>query len=152
MKPIVIATFALAISLPLMAQAGEWTAEQQEVWAWETACWEARDLDAITACFDEDFVGWGDASLGVPTNHADRRAIHERDLANQETLGVQLKPLSVKVHGDFAVVLYIATVTTKDKASGEVSTSIQRWTDVAMKTDGKWSWIADHGAPVDDDD
>ncbi len=152
MKRIVVGAFVLTVLLPLMVHAGEWTDMEKEVWAWETACWETQDLDVISACFHEDFVGWGDASLGVPTNHADRRAIHERDFASRETLGVILKPLSIKVHDNIAVVLYVATMTTKDKTTGEVSTSSQRWTDVAMKTDGTWAWIADHGGPVGDDD
>ena len=152
MKRIVITAFALAALLPLAAEAQQWTAEQNEIWAWETACWETQDLDVISACFHEDFVGWGDASLGVPTNHADRRATHERDFAARETLWVHVKPLSIKVYDNIAVVLYVATTTTKDKATGEISTASQRWTDIAMKTNGTWAWIADHGGPIEDDD
>ena len=41
----VVAVLAIAVFLPLAAQAGQWTAEQQEVWEFEKACWEANDLE-----------------------------------------------------------------------------------------------------------
>ena len=38
MRRTVFAALALAVFLPLAAQAQQWTAAQQEVWAFEEAC------------------------------------------------------------------------------------------------------------------
>lgn len=151
MKRIAIAVFALAVLLPLTAQAGDWSAEQKEVWAWEQSCWQFTDVDSLMACFHEDFVGWGNAALGVPTNFADRKAMFAQEFATQEFVSVYAKPLSVKIRGNVAVLIYVVNITRKDKATGEETTSVERWTDIAMKENGKWSWIADQGGTVDDD-
>lgn len=151
MKRIAIAVCAVAVLLPLAAHAGDWSAEQKEIWAWEQSCWQTNDVDTLMACFHEDFVGWGNTELGVPTNYNDRKAMFGQEFAAQETLSVYAKPLSIKIRGNVAAVLYVVTITRKDKGTGKETTSVERWTDIAMKENGKWSWIADHGSPVDSD-
>ena len=108
-------------------------------------------LEALLPCFHDDFVGWGVGST-VPTTKPDRRPFYARDFETSEIVFQYLKPISVMVEGNMAVALYLATVTRKNKATGEESTTTERWTDVLLKRDGRWAWIADHGAPVSDDD
>jgi ketosteroid isomerase-like protein len=152
MKRIGVVVFALAVLLPITAQAQEWTTEQQEVWAWEQSCWESNDLEFSMTCFHEDFVGWGGGNFPAPTSKADRRATFARSFETTDVVWRFLKPLHIKVHGDVAVLIYIAVMTEKNKATGEETTSTELWTDIALKENGTWAWIADHGTPVEDDD
>jgi ketosteroid isomerase-like protein len=145
-----IAAVGLVLVLAAPARAQEWTPEQEELWEWEKACWAAQDLAAIMPCFHEDFVGWGINST-VPTTKEDRRPYFARGFETEETTFLALKPLSVVIRGDFAVLIYLATTTGRDLSTGEETTTTQRWTDVAMRESGRWSWIADHGGAVSDD-
>jgi ketosteroid isomerase-like protein len=138
---------AIAVLLPHPARAQEWTAAQQEVWAFEEACWATQDPEAFMPCYADDFLGWGVGST-VPTRKADRRAFNARNFETEDIVFVHLQPLDVKVYDDIATVLYVATLTTKNKASGEETTVTQRWIDVCLKEDDRWAWIADHGVLI----
>jgi len=151
MQRVAIVVLALSVLFTVNAQAQDWSAEQQEVWAWEKSCWESDDLEYSMTCFHEDFVGWGSSKL-TPTCKTDRRASFSRSFETTDTVWRHLKPLHIKVHGDVAVLIYIAVVTDKDKATGKETTSTELWTDIAVKENGAWAWIADHGTLVDDDD
>ena len=146
-----IAVMFVALFLPVTAQAQQWTADQQEVWEFEKACWQAKDLETMIACFHQDYVGWANAALPVPLNKADRRVLLGRSFETEDQTFLFLKPLKITVHGDVAVVLYVATGTNKNKESGEETQFTALWTDILVKEGGGWAWIADHGTPVDDD-
>lgn len=146
-----IVVLSVALFLPLAAQAQQWSAEQQEVWEFEKACWEAEDLEVILGCFHQDYVGWADQALSTPLNKADRRVLIGRSYETEDLAWLFLKPLEIKVHGDMAVVLYVATGTNKNKESGEETQFTALWTDVLLKEGGSWAWIADHGSPIEHD-
>jgi ketosteroid isomerase-like protein len=148
MRRTVFAAVALAVFLPLAAQAQQWTAAQQEVWEFEEACWATQDLEVAMACFHDDFLGWGIPAYPVPTSKADRRPFFARDFETEETVFLYLKPLAIKMHGNVAIVLYLVTYTTKNKATGEETTATRRWTDICLKEGGRWTWIADHGGVI----
>jgi len=135
--------------LPLTAGGQEWSSDQRELWAWEVACWETEDIESNMACFHEEFVGWGGGSY-VPTNKADRRITHARGFETTEQVYLFLKPLEIKIHGNTAVLVYMATYTMRDRNTGEETTYLEQWTDVALREDGQWAWIADHGTILDD--
>ncbi len=147
MRRSVFAALALAVFLPLAAQAQQWTAAQQEVWEFEEACWATQDVEALMACFHDDFVGWG-IGYPVPSSQADRRPFFARRFETEEIVFHYLKPLAIKVHGNVAIVLYLATSTTKNKATGEETTVTERWTDICLKGRDGWRWIADHGGVI----
>jgi len=143
---------ATLVLIPAAAtQAQDWSAAQQEVWAFEQACWETETLDVVMACFHDDFLGWGLGST-VPTTKADRAPFFARFIETEDRVFTHLQPLSVTVRGDVAIVLYIATSINENKATGKETTVTERWTDIAIKEDNTWSWIADHGVEIDDDD
>jgi len=146
----ILGGFAIVVFLlPCVAGAQEWTAEQQELWAWEVACWEAQDVDAAMACFHEDFVGWG---LGTPlaTNKADRWPAHARNFETSEVVYVYLKPVEIHMHGNSAVLVYLATYVERNKATGVETTYVEKWTDACLREGDRWSWIADHGTTVEE--
>lgn len=152
MKRVGVLVLAIAVFLPITAQAQNWSAEQQEVWEAEKACWETEDLETLMACFHDDYVGWADLRpFYAPMSKADRQVLARRGFETEDLVFLYLKPLEIRIHGNVAVILYISTLTVKNKATGEESSFAARWTDIAVKQDGKWKWIADHGTPVDDD-
>lgn len=147
MRRTLVTALALGVMVPLPAQAQEWTTEQQEVWEFEQACWQAQELETLIPCFHDDFLGWGVNST-VPTSKADRRPFFARSFETEEMVFLHLKPLAINVHGDMAIVLYLATYTTKNRATGEETTVTDRWTDICLRDGDRWSWIADHGGRV----
>jgi hypothetical protein len=148
MKKALGVMFAFVLMVPFTAQGQEWTAEQEEVWAWEVACWETQDLESIMACFHEDFFGWGGGESS-PTTKDDRRPIFAQTLETTENVSTDLEPLAIKITGNTAVLIYNATYVERNKATGEETTKVERWTDVAVKDGGQWFWIADHGTTVE---
>ena len=152
MKRVGFLVLAIALFLPVTAQAQDWSAEQQEVWEAGKACWETEDLETLSACFHDDYVGWSNMSpFSEPMNKADRLALAGRSFETEDLVFLYLKPLEIRIHGNVAVILYVSTLTVKNKATGEESSFADKWTDIAVKQDGKWKYIADHGTPVGDD-
>ncbi len=150
MRRSVFAALVLAVFLPLAAQAQQWTAAQHEVWEFEEACWASPNAEALLPCFHDDYLGWSIGST-VPLSKEDRRPFFARGFETEETVFLFLKPLAIKVHGNVAIVLYLATTTSKNKATGEETTVTQRWTDICLKDGDGWTWIADHGAVISQD-
>ena len=129
------------------ARAQDMSEVEQEVWEWERACWGMDDLESVMTCFHEDYVGWiGGAT--VPFTKADRRAFFERFLETDERVFFHLRPLSVTVRNNMAVMLYVSHFTSRNKETGEETSVTQKWTDVAVKDGGTWYWIADHSTTV----
>lgn len=44
------------------------------------------------------------------------------------------------------------SLTQRDKVTGEEITYVEQWTDVALRENGRWAWIADHGTVLDDEE
>lgn len=136
-------------ALPFAVSAHQWTAEQQEVIEFEIACWTAGTAEEYAACFNEDYEGWV-LRAPVPMNKADRVALAGN--AFNDNLEITLfKPMSIIIKSNVAVVNYIIYFEDKNALSGEVESFIQRWIDVAVKEDGKWSWLSDYGNNVHTD-
>ena len=147
MKRILGVVFAVVVLLPVSAKGQDWTAEQMEAWTWEVACWESTSLESTMACFHEDFIGWGLGS-DSPTSKADRVPLFAESFDTTERVSTDLKPLAITIRGTTAILVYEATTVTRNKESGEETTAVERWTDVAVKEGGTWFWIADHGSAV----
>lgn len=150
MRPVLAAFVLFALTSPSDGLAQQWSPAQQEVWAFEKACWEAKELELILSCFHDDFMGWGSANpLRQPTSKGDRRVMFARSLATGDVVFLHLQPVSIKVYGNTATALYVATVTTRNKTTGVEATETRRWTDVLLRdSSNRWRWIADHGGPT----
>ena len=142
MRSLFLTAAALVIAAPTSAQ--EWTAEQQDVWEFEQACWAAQELEVIMNCFHDDFKGWGlDAT--VPTTKEDRTPFFARGLETDEQVFLSLQPVHIHVRGNAATALYLVTYTNRNRETGVETTLTERWTDILVREDGRWRWIADHG-------
>jgi hypothetical protein len=144
MRRMLGAVSGLALLIPLTAQGQEWTAEQQELWAWEAACLQTLELETKEACFHDDFIGWG-VGEEEPTTKTDRLRAFAAGLEAYELVSFDPRPLAVNVQGNTGVLIYEATAVTRNRATGEEATSVVRWTDVAVREGERWLWIADHG-------
>ena len=98
-------------------------------------------------CFHDDFLGWGIGDT-APTTKPDRRAFSERGFVTQERVFTHLNPVAITVRGNKATVLYVATFTDKNRETGVETTRTERWTDICLKENGRWQWVADHGVLI----
>ncbi len=146
MSALATAVVVALLSAPAPIPAQQWSAEQQEVLEFELGC--QANKEAWLDCFHEDYVAWGNGNLGVPVNKDDVVAIGGRSWDVDEVLLVHLKVLDINVRGNLAIALVVYTETLRNGDTGEVTTVSTRWTDVCLKEDGRWAWIADHGSPV----
>ena len=140
----ILAAFTLVLVLPLTARAQTWSAAQQEVWDFELECFNAivtDDLQVRHACFHNDYVGWSPGAP-VPMPYSPER--DEWNLARVNAKFAEATPLNILVYGNFAVVHYMVRGT-NIREDGSSQTNWTAWTDILLKEDGKWSWIADHG-------
>ena len=146
MRALTLAAILAAQFAPAPTPAQEWSAAQQEILDFELSCQESKE--AWIDCFHDDYVAWADMSLGVPFSKADNEAIGGRSWDDNEQLFVHLKPVEITVRGNLAVALVVYTNTVRNRATGEVVTTTQAWTDICIRENGRWYWIADHGTPV----
>lgn len=148
---IALATVYCLLTVPVFGQS--WSAEEQEVWSFvETITKQAADgkVTEFAKSFHKDFVGWAPGGL-VPDTRADRVKKIDFFVPKSKTLYYELRPLSIKVHGNIAIVHYIySSLSSRGTDAPEGSTTY--WTDVYKKEDGKWQLIADHGTAKDSDD
>jgi hypothetical protein len=139
----------LALLLPLTVKGQEWTPEQQETWAWEVACLETLDLETKAACFHDDFIGLG-MGEAEPTTKTDRMQVFAETLEAFDLVSFDLRPLAINLRGNTAILIYEAAIVMRNRSTGEETMPVVRWTDVAVREGGRWTWIADHGTVVEE--
>jgi hypothetical protein len=149
MKRTLGVVLGLVLLTPFSAQSQDWTPEQSEVWVAMYACWEAADFYTWSACVHDDYVGWGTNAV-VPQNKADILAPNARWFETMEQVYLYLKPLDIKVHGNVAILTYVANFVERNKATGEETSSTVKWTDIMLKDGEKWKWLSDHGTVVEE--
>ena len=136
-------TLGAALVMPSSSVAQQWTPEQQEVWEFELRCFNMMTAERVAQCFHMDYTGWN-ARDPLPL---DWQAVKDASSAFEESTFVSARPLSIKIYGDVAVVHYMS-YWRDSNADGTTTLRWARWTDVAMKEGGRWTWIADAGGPV----
>lgn len=121
-----------------------------DVWATIEGQWDAaekRDDDALDDYLADKFMGWGKNSP-APRSKRSTRMWDEFNDTQGRTLKHELFPLSIVVHGDVAVAHYLYTVAVED-ADDKVEVNNGRYSDVLVRSDDGWKFLAWHGG--DDD-
>jgi ketosteroid isomerase-like protein len=138
--------FLLGACLLAFGAAQAQTTDDSAVWSVIERSWQAEqrgDLKWIDELLSADFVGWTKGTP-APRDKGSTRLWNSFGAKQSEMLKYELYPLSIIVHGDMAVAHYLYS--SASKAKGEnVKTTHGRYTDVLVRTDGDWKFIAWHG-------
>jgi ketosteroid isomerase-like protein len=125
--------------------AQEWSPAQKEVWKVENDCWAAfakGDQAGFLEFFSPDYMGWDDNSA-LPNNKTDTQKWFQTFMTGNKVLLYDIKPVGIKVFGDFAIVDYYYSLV--NEMDGKKKAEDGRWTDILMKTGAKWLLIGDNG-------
>src|SRR6056297_490729 len=137
-----------ALLAPLSLAAAQWSDEEQRFLEWQKSCWADDGAEMVERCFHDYYAGWGNG-FAVPYDKADRNTMFASERTRTDFELIQLKPLDIRVMDDTAIILYVVTYEITDKRDGETRVVTEKWTDVAVREDGDWQWIADHGETID---
>lgn len=124
--------------------------DQADVWSTIEGQWEADEKggdDWMDELLASKFSGWGKDSPAPRSKSStimwDRFADEQGEMIEHE-----LYPLAIVVEGDVAIAHYLYTSAYKDN-DDKVEVSNGRYTDILVRTDNGWKFIAWHGG--DDD-
>ncbi|MBN1221641.1 MAG: nuclear transport factor 2 family protein [Candidatus Aminicenantes bacterium] len=147
---IIVGTFLTFFVLSSLMMASDWTKEQKEVWQTvETYAKLANEgnFEGFTSYYHDDFLGWVLGSE-LPDSKQARMKANEFFLKNLKNLYYEIRPVGIKVHGNFAIVHYYQYSVDQD-ISGKQITQKYRWTDILMKQGDKWMMVADSGGVIE---
>jgi len=126
--------------------------DQADVWAQIEATWNADakgDNKWIDRLLTDDFSGWGKESP-APRGKASTKMWDRFNKTVSEMVAHELYPLSIVVHDDVAIAHYLFTSANKSKSKdGKIETSNGRYTDILVRTDEGWKFIAWAGGSDD---
>lgn len=146
LSKLVLSSIAILIATTGIAFAEEATDDHANVWAVIEEQWNAvekGDKKWAERLLTNNFMGWGKTSP-APRSKSSTEMWYRFDLDQSQAVAHELYPLSIVVDGDVAVAHYLYTVAVKHK-SGDVETSNGRYTDVLIRTDNGWKFLAWHG-------
>ncbi len=124
--------------------------DQADVWSTVERQWNAQekgDRKWVDSLLTDDFSGWGKKSP-APRGKASTKMWNRFSEQVSDMIAHELYPLSINVNGDIAVAHYLYTSAAKDQ-DGKIETSNGRYTDVLLRTDDGWKFIAWHGGEDD---
>ena len=112
--------------------------------------WEANrkgDHDDFDDMLMDNFMGWGKGSP-APRSKTSTSRWHRLNDEIGKVLRYELYPLWITVHGDQAVAHYLYSVAVKGN-DGEIRMSNGRYSDVLVRTEDGWKFLAWHGGKDD---
>jgi hypothetical protein len=136
--------FTVGLACPLLA-AEKWTAEQQEVLAFEQKLWglnKPEQMNEAMAMFHPDYIGWS-YNRAVPAKTLQQWWDYGYKVS--ETIVWEIDPLAIQVYGNFAFIHYYYRTVVHNKQKDEDKVENGRWTDILVKENGKWLLVGDHG-------
>lgn len=129
-----------------IVQAQDASDDAADVWSVVEAEWddsESNKRNHLDRVLTENFMGWGRNSPAPRSK--DSTIMWDRFNNEQsELIAHELYPLSIVVHDDVAIAHYVYTSAYEDK-DGKVEVTNGRYTDVLVRTDDGWKFIAWHG-------
>jgi ketosteroid isomerase-like protein len=139
-----------ALMLATVAGAQEAANDQADVWAVVESLWDADengDTDWMDNLLIDEFSGWENSSP-APRNRSSLK-MWDRVMDGVGSMKAhELYPLSINVRGDVAVAHYLYTLANEDK-DGNVEMENGRYTDILVRTDAGWKFLAWHGGASD---
>jgi ketosteroid isomerase-like protein len=135
------------------AEVPQTTDDYVEVWSVIEGQWDAvqrGDRRWVEQLLSADFKGWPKSSP-APRDRASTRMWNEFGSKQTKGLAHELYPLATVIHGNTAVAHYLYT-NAVENTDGETEVTNGRYTDVLVRVDGQWKFIAWHGGDDDTDD
>ena len=120
--------------------------DHADVWSIVEEEWNANEKGDKTwtdRLLTDDFTGWGKSSPS-PRDKSSTRMWDRFDQKLGAMLAHELYLLSIVVHDDVAVAHYLYSSAYKPK-NGEIEMNNGRYTDVLVRTEDGWKFIAWHG-------
>lgn len=127
--------------------------DQADVWAVIEGQWAANekgDEKWTDRLLTDDFSGWG-INSPAPRNKSSTKMWDRFGDSLGKPVMHELYPLQIVVHNDIAVAHYLYSNAVEDK-DGKVEISNGRYSDVLVKTEDGWKFIAWHGGDDKKDD
>jgi len=134
----------LGVGVQNKINAQEWSASQKEVWKGVNDYWAVfakGDVAGFLEYFHPDYMGWDDNSP-LPSTKPEIQKWLQLYMSGRKVLDYEIKPVGIKVYGDFAFADYYSTLSDVD---GKKKMEEGRWTDILMKQGGKWLIVGDNG-------
>lgn len=153
MKTLEIAKLVIAcLILPASgaALAADAETDSADVWAVVEEVWNADengDRKWLDKHLAESFVGWGKSSP-APRGKASVKMWDRFHDKLGKAIAHELYPLSIVVHEDVAVAHYLYSTAFEDK-DGAIEVSNGRYTDILVRSDNGWKFLAWHGGTDD---
>ncbi len=141
--------FALLFAASANAQT---STDAADVWVVVEAQWNADESGSkkwIDESLVDEFSGWP-ASSPAPRSKASVKLWDRVSDDMGKTVAHELYPLSIVVSGDTAVAHYLYSIAVKGK-DGKIEMSNGRYTDVLVRTEDGWKFLAWHGGQDSDD-
>lgn len=143
MKHAIFVVAAVLLAGPVF---GQWSEEQQQVWAFVEQSWvddSGKTGEWPRGYAVEAYTSWGEEEA-MPQNLAEADAgVRFRDESGS-TAFYQVKPTTISIDGDTAVVNYYATVVAED-SDGEREREVTAITETLISRDGEWRYFASSG-------
>jgi len=139
----------LGILITLMMSAtaaAEWSEQQTAVWSVVEQSWvdDAEETGEWPTSFAADgYSSWGDTDA-LPQNLAESDAGVRFGDESATTRFYQIKPATININGDTAVVNYYATVVSENN-EGEREREVSAITETLVRRDGNWLFMASSG-------
>jgi hypothetical protein len=149
-KTFITLLFMATISWPMISSSQQWSTEQQEVWELSEKMekfWVQRDLDGYMSCLHENFIGWyGDAPLPIDKNSL--RNSEDYNLSHQKIHIDEIKPVSITVTDNVAIVNYYKTARREDENGNRIT--YRKVTRICIKENGKWLILGNFAAAINE--
>jgi len=131
--------------------AQNWSKAQLEVWQNVEDLWKAnknKDLDKFMSFFHEDFMGWAMTSP-YPLSKQQVKDLIGHYLPKNELVLYNLRPMTILIKGNTAIVHYYYSQVQRDKQGHETSEK-GRWSETYLKEGNKWLLLGDAGGAISD--
>ena len=133
----------LIASVPRPAQAQTWSADQQEVWGVILQSWEAitnRDTNWSTRYVHPNAVVWGN-DYPMPRTRDEVKRWDTFNFPGETILNDEYNLAALVVEGSTAVAHYYYSTGVQDR-EGDRETTHGRCTDILIRSEGTWKFIA----------
>ena len=139
--------FAIVVSLciPALVFSQEWSPKQSEVWKSVEAHWEKlaeKDLEGFLEYIHPDYTGFT-SFQPLPIDKDILTKWLGTWIQSSQLIVYDIEPVTIEVHGDFAIVNYFFSAIEKT-ADGKVTKPSRRYSSTWMKQKDKWVEVSAH--------